>query len=77
MSATWYDDAACKGLSHLMFPDRGNAQMAYAAIAICNTCPVTEECLASALETEERHGVWGGLTERNRREIRKHQTVGR
>jgi WhiB family redox-sensing transcriptional regulator len=68
--STWYDDAACKGLGHLMFPDRGNAQMAYAATAICDTCPVTKQCLDSALKTDERFGVWGGLTERKRREIR-------
>lgn len=70
MSGTWYDEAACKGMGHLMFPERGNAQMAFAAIAICKTCPVTEQCLDSAIETEERFGVWGGLTERKRREIR-------
>jgi WhiB family redox-sensing transcriptional regulator len=66
----WYDLAACKGLGHKMFPERGNAQMAHAAIAICNTCPVTEQCLASALETEERFGVWGGMSEKRRREMR-------
>ena len=70
MSATWYDSAACKGLGHKMFPDKGNARMAYEAIAICDSCPVTAECLNSALETEERFGIWGGLTERRRREIR-------
>ena len=68
--SSWYDLAACKGMGHLMFPERGNAQQAYTAIAICETCPVTAECLASALETEERFGIWGGLTERRRREIR-------
>ena len=70
MSETWYDHAACKGMGHLMFPERGNAQMAARAIAICDTCTVKAECLNSALETEERFGVWGGLAEKRRRQIR-------
>ena len=38
-----------------------------AAIRICATCPVRDECLEFALETRERFGVWGGMTERQRR----------
>ena len=40
---------------------------ARAALAVCNVCPVREDCLEHALETNERFGVWGGTTEKERR----------
>jgi hypothetical protein len=40
---------------------------------ICQDCEVRAECLAYALEHRERHGVWGGLSERERRKARAAQ----
>jgi WhiB family redox-sensing transcriptional regulator len=40
-----------------------------AAVKVCSGCPVQEECLAWALETRMRYGIWGGLTERERRRL--------
>ena len=40
---------------------------------ICRSCPVRRECLAYALETPVDHGVWGGMTERERRRYRRRQ----
>jgi WhiB family redox-sensing transcriptional regulator len=37
--------------------------------AVCRQCPVRAECLEYALEHGERFGVWGGLTERERRPL--------
>jgi len=39
------------------------------ALTVCSTCTVQESCLAFALETRERFGVWGGTTERERRRL--------
>jgi WhiB family redox-sensing transcriptional regulator len=39
------------------------------ALAICATCPVQRECLDYALEARERFGIWGGKTEKQRRQI--------
>lgn len=38
---------------------------------ICRSCPVRKECLAYALEAPVDHGVWGGMTERERRRFRR------
>jgi WhiB family transcriptional regulator, redox-sensing transcriptional regulator len=37
------------------------------AKAICARCPVRRQCLAFALDTRQRHGVWGGMSEEERR----------
>ena len=42
-----------------------------AAVAICSTCPVQEDCLQYALETNQESGVWGGYAEDDRRRLRK------
>lgn len=38
---------------------------------LCASCPVVEQCLDWALENNERFGIWGGLTERERRRMRR------
>ncbi|MBA3652865.1 MAG: WhiB family transcriptional regulator [Actinobacteria bacterium] len=39
----------------------------------CRRCPVRDECLAFALEGGEKFGVWGGVSERDRRHLRRHR----
>ena len=41
------------------------------AIRICEGCPVRIDCLEFAIETRVRFGVWGGVTEKQRRSIRR------
>lgn len=55
---TWRDDAACKGRTHLFYPERGLT--AHAAKAICAGCPVQVECRAAG--AREPFGVWGGTS---------------
>jgi len=68
----WREWAACKGMGSELFfsPDgeRGVAKRTRerAAKAVCDACPVRKPCLAHALASEERHGVWGGLSEKER-----------
>jgi WhiB family redox-sensing transcriptional regulator len=40
-----------------------------AALVVCSSCSVKDECLNFAVETRERFGVWGGTTERERRRL--------
>ncbi|MBM4504330.1 hypothetical protein GS582_10965 [Rhodococcus hoagii] len=56
----------------MFFPQRTRTwgeriRLEQAAKKICERCPVLVECRTYALEHEERHGVWGGLTESERR----------
>ena len=65
--APWRALAACRGLTAVMYPGvPGEHRPAdYApALALCERCPVTEPCRAAG--SRERHGVWGGLTPRQR-----------
>jgi WhiB family transcriptional regulator, redox-sensing transcriptional regulator len=41
------------------------------AKSICRSCPVRRECLEYAMEAPVDHGVWGGMTERERRRYRR------
>ncbi|MCX4633469.1 MULTISPECIES: WhiB family transcriptional regulator [unclassified Streptomyces] len=46
------------------------------AKAVCGGCPVRTECLAHALDQRIEHGVWGGMTDRERRALlRRRPTV--
>ena len=68
---TWNDDWASQAQCRQGRPDelfvRGAAQND--AKKLCSGCPVRTECLAEALDNEIEWGVWGGLTERERRAI--------
>lgn len=62
---SWQERGACRGVdADLFFPASEDETLP--AKAICGTCPVRLACLAFALERNERFGVWGGLSERER-----------
>lgn len=66
----WQDSAACIGAdAAIFFPESGDP--VGPAKAICRACPVREQCLADALERGEVHGVWGGLSAKERRKYRR------
>jgi WhiB family redox-sensing transcriptional regulator len=64
----WEDSAACRGGDADVFFASGGTQE-YRAKAVCRACPVRFECLAYALKHRVEHGVWGGLTDRERRKV--------
>lgn len=67
----WWDSANCIGVDpDIMFPDKGPGS-ANEARAVCAGCTVREACLDYALTHGERHGVWGGLTPKERRPLRR------
>lgn len=75
---TWNDDWASRGACRTSDPDslfvQGAAQNR--AKAVCMGCPVRTECLSDALDNRVEFGVWGGMTERERRLVlRQHPDV--
>lgn len=75
----WRDASACRGLgedSELFFPvGEGHAAKAQEeqAKAVCRGCPVWQQCLVWALETRQDSGVWGGLSEGERRKLHRRE----
>jgi len=68
----WREGAACADRSDVDFfaaPDDAG-EMARAK-AICASCPVLDDCLAFAIETNQPDGVWGGYTAKERTKIRR------
>ena len=67
----WQRDAECAHYSGIVdfFPSRGES--AQDAKAVCAACPVRDDCLEFALRMRITHGVWGGMTERERRQVRR------
>ncbi|HEX4699591.1 MAG TPA: WhiB family transcriptional regulator [Actinomycetes bacterium] len=68
---TWAEDWASRGACKTSDPDslfvQGAAQNR--AKAVCMGCPVRTECLSDALDNRVEFGVWGGMTERERRAL--------
>jgi WhiB family transcriptional regulator, redox-sensing transcriptional regulator len=66
--ASWRARALCAETDpEAFFPEKGGSVRE--AKKVCRSCEVTAECLEYALENDERFGVWGGLSERERRRI--------
>ena len=63
----WVTHARCRGTDPDALFVRGAEQRK--AAAICRSCPVLTECRADALDNKVEFGVWGGLTERQRRAV--------
>jgi WhiB family transcriptional regulator, redox-sensing transcriptional regulator len=67
----WQSDALCAQTDpEAFFPEKGGSTRD--AKKICTTCEVRAQCLEYALQNDERFGIWGGLSERERRKLRKH-----
>lgn len=73
----WQHDATCQNEDpEMFFPVSPNAP-AQDAKRVCAACPVREQCLQWAVDTGQASGVWGGLTEIERRELRFETDVRR
>jgi WhiB family transcriptional regulator, redox-sensing transcriptional regulator len=72
-STVWVADWAAQGACRSGDPDTLFVQGAEQnrAKAVCMGCPVRTECLADALDNRVEFGVWGGMTERERRALLK------
>jgi WhiB family redox-sensing transcriptional regulator len=73
---SWQLYANCLGVDpDLFFPERGASTKE--AKAVCRACVVREDCLEYALDNSEKFGIWGGLSERERRRLRRARALAR
>ena len=72
----WKSKANCMGVDpDLFFPERGMSTRE--AKEVCKGCVVRDDCLEYALANGEKFGIWGGLSERERRRIRRARALVR
>ena len=72
----WQERANCLGVDpDLFFPERGASTRE--AKSVCRGCEVRVECLEYALAQGEKFGIWGGLSERERRRVRRQRALER
>lgn len=74
--ARWQDKASCKGMDPILFFGPEYAETVKekrdredAAKEVCHTCPVNKDCLEYALDAREAYGIWGGMTESERKAL--------
>ncbi len=73
---TWQSKANCMGVDpELFFPERGASTRE--AKEVCRGCVVKGDCLEYALANGEKFGIWGGLSERERRKVRRSRALAR
>ena len=73
---SWQEFANCLGVDpDLFFPERGASTRE--AKEVCRGCQVRESCLEFALANGEKFGIWGGMSERERRRIRRQRALAR
>lgn len=73
---SWQARANCMGVDpELFFPERGASTRE--AKAVCRGCVVREDCLEYAIANGEKFGIWGGMSERERRRVRRSRVLAR
>lgn len=66
----WQQDGLCAQTDpEAFFPEKGGSTRD--AKKVCTTCDVKDRCLQYALDNDERFGIWGGLSERERRKLKR------
>ncbi|MGK7224071.1 WhiB family transcriptional regulator [Kocuria flava] len=66
----WQTDALCAQTDpEAFFPEKGGSTRD--AKRVCEACPVQSACLDYAMSKDEKFGIWGGLSERERRRLRR------
>lgn len=67
---SWQERALCAETDpEAFFPEKGGSTRE--AKRICQGCEVKDQCLEYALTNDERFGIWGGLSERERRRLKR------
>lgn len=76
LDTSWQEYSNCLGVDpDLFFPERGASTKE--AKEVCRGCVVRDDCLEFALANGEKFGIWGGMSERERRRIRRQRALER
>lgn len=73
----WLTEALCAETDpDIFFPEKGGSTAP--ATSVCQNCRVREECLEYALSHDIRHGIWGGMSDNDRRKLsrQRRRTAG-
>jgi WhiB family transcriptional regulator, redox-sensing transcriptional regulator len=79
----WQEDASCRAYDNLLFfGEEGESELEKQsreshAKVICRSCPVQEPCLEFAMETNQKYGIWGGLTDKERASLKRRRARAR
>ena len=80
----WQEDAACRTHDNMLFfgADDGESELERQsreaqAKAVCHSCPVRESCLEFAMDTNQRYGIWGGYTDKERGSLKRRRARAR
>jgi transcription factor whiB len=72
----WQDFALCAQTDpDIFFPEKGGSTAP--ATSVCASCPVQAECLEYAIANDIRHGIWGGMSDNDRRKISRERRRAR
>ena len=76
LDTSWQEFSNCLGVDpDLFFPERGASTRE--AKDVCRGCVVREDCLEFGLQKGAIFGIWGGMSERERRRIRRQRALER
>ena len=80
----WQEDAACREYDNILFfgAEDGESELERQtreahAKTICNGCPVRQPCLEFAMETNQKYGIWGGYTDKERGSLKRRRARAR
>ncbi len=80
----WQEQAACREHENTLFfgPDAGESELEkqsreQRAKLVCQRCPVQEPCLEFAMETNQKYGIWGGMTDKERASLKRRRARAR
>jgi WhiB family redox-sensing transcriptional regulator len=80
----WQEQAACREYDNILFfgEDFGESELERQARegeakSVCQRCPVAEPCLEFAIETNQKYGIWGGLTDKERASLKRRRARAR
>lgn len=72
----WQEFALCAQTDpDIFFPEKGGSTAP--ATSVCASCPVQAECLEYAISNDIRHGIWGGMSDNDRRKISRERRRAR